>query len=338
MSRIVQSNLAASLPGARATRGWRCVVQSMGISKFAAAASLMIAAFLVPVAVHAISGGGTVSNVVPTVVTMTPDLTALNVGSDGVLSGTVRDYNGETDLSAIKLETTSGPTASSTHAIVAGDISGTTEPANFDGSGWKVWNTGGADGILSFKFDYTYGTVGTYVWTPSVKDVDAGAVFQLGSTVSVTAQAAITFATNPVVTAAGVTSTASWGSWTAAPGGVATGINYIKVVNSGVNPTQEFIADFTDASFTGVTDATKTIAINNNISFTCFEGASTAIPSDLVASPLPASSCQTSGPGGSVTATFSGTGKVIFIVYSITALPAVMMDQTYTATFTIGAV
>jgi hypothetical protein len=283
-------------------------------------------------------GGGIVTNLVPTVQSFSSSASQFNLNTAGVLSGTVKDRNKEADIKTIQVAVTGGTAAvtfSASHDIVAGDISATTEPANFDGSGWKVWNTGGADGILSYKFQYTYTTLGSYIWTPSVKDQDTGAVFQSGATATVTALAPVTYGADPVDSSAAVLAGARLGAWSAAPAATSVGsTNYLIVTNTGVTATQSFTVSFSAATFTGTTVTGETININNNIQFGYWEDTtpSTSAPSEGTFT------WKTTSASGADTFTFTGTGNVMYVTYRLVALPDPLVDQPYEASYTVGAV
>lgn len=306
------------------------------MNRMTKAAPVAVLAVLLLTASSALgSGGGTVTNKLPTVPTFTHTGAAtVNQGSLITVEGTVRDTNGEQDLVNIKVESTGAAALTSTRALVAGDLTQTTEPAF--ASGWKVWNTAANDGILNFKVQFTLNTVGSYTFTAYAQD--EGAYQASVATVVITASAKITLAADPVNAAGAAQVGARWGAWSAEPLGTAvSGVNYIKVTNTGTTANQQFTVDFTDIQWTGVTTSSFTINLDSNIKFAWAEFASGTPPSGTpVAGDINVWG-STSGTG-SVAPQFTGTGNVIYIKYQMVAFPDALKDQDYQASYTVNAV
>lgn len=286
-------------------------------------------------------GGGAVNNKLPTVEAFTNLGTAANDGSTDTLTGTVRDLNGEVDILSIQVATTATPAGIaavlSQRTITGSDVSTTTEPLSFDATGWKVWNPGAPrDGVLSFKFQYTYaaGVAGTYTWRASVKDEG---LYQTGpaTDITVTVVVRVTVAPDPVQTDGTSAAGARWGGWSADPGAVdVVGLNYLKVTNTGATPTQGFVLDFTSSAFTGVTDATESIPIDGNIRFA---GCEDTTPATTAPSECTFTYGATSATG-SASFSFTATSNIYYVSYRLVAIPSPLLDQNYQASFTVGAV
>lgn len=287
-----------------------------------------------PVAYSA--GGGVISNILPTVETFTHSLGAnVNDGDTDVFSGTVKDRNSEVDIVNIKIHTTSGPVVSVARAITAADIAQVAEPAGFT-AGWKVWNPVAVDGEMSFKYQYTYpvGQSAVYVWRFSVQDEGA---YQNGpaADITVTAEKRITIAADPVLGDGTADVGARFGAWTVDPGAANTpSNNYIMVTNTGLTNGQSFTLDYTDTNFIGVTDATKTIALDSNIQFAWWEDTTPGVTSPDEGSYVYGASSAT----GSVTPSFTVVDNIIYIKYRVVAINDPQKDQAYQAAYTVDPV
>lgn len=309
--------------------------QSLAI---ASALALMLGAGLAPL-VGAQSGGGAVTNTLPTVETFSAAASPINEGITSTLSGDVKDRNKETDLVSLKLELVSGPAAfaASERAITSTDTSQTSDPG-FGTDDWKVWNSGGAsDGVMTFGFEYTYNTAGSYTWRISVKDEGA---YQNNSAldVTVTVQEAIDVATDPVLADGTADTGATWGDWSA--GLDATNIestNFLKITNTGTDPTQPVTIDFSVSTFGGVTDAAETINIDNNIQFAIWEDTTPGTSSPQEGIDAGGFTYGSTSATGSVSDAFTGTGNIIYVKYQIGSLPPILKDQAYQQSFTVSA-
>ncbi len=126
----------------------------------------------------------------------------------------------------------------------------------------------------------------------------------------------------------------AWGGWAADPAAAnVASTNYLKITNTGDQPTRAYTVDFTPTTFAGVTDATQTIVLDTNIQFACWEDATPG-----TTTPTEAGSFYTFGAAsgtGSVTGSFSGLGNIVYCKYQIVSLPALLVDQAYTATYTV---
>lgn len=251
-------------------------------------------------------------------------------------TGTISDGDGETQLSHVRIATVAGPVVSSERAIVAADLTVTGEPA-YGGDNWKIWNPIlGGPLQLSYKFRFTFPTnqAASYQWRASVKDGAAQSYLSgPAEDVNVTVFLAVTVAANPVLGDGTPNTGARWGAWTANPS--ATNVeatNYIKLTNTGLNAGQAWIIDFSSTAFTGVTDATKTINLDNNIQFASWQDTTPATTS-------PDEGTYTFGATsatGSVTASFTGTGNIFYVKYRVVTIPAIVVDQAYESAYTVS--
>ncbi|MES2155605.1 MAG: hypothetical protein V4510_10760 [bacterium] len=300
------------------------------VSKISLAAAL-VALLVLPV-VDGLSGGGNVNNKDPTVETFTTTAASFNNPTTAVFTGTIKDRNKEGDLITLKVATVSGPaTIAQTYTIQSADRSATTEPGSFSGlPGFKVWNdsSGGfttSDGVLQFKFQYSFSVSGTYVIRASAQDEGASFFSAPAADLTVTIVDKITVAADPVDAAGVAQTSAAWGAWSADPGAAnVASANYVKVTNSGITAAQQFTIDL-PAAFSGGGDS---ISVDNNVQFACTEGTSAQAPSAL------AFTFGTTSATGSVSPTFTATGKVIYCTYKLLALPDPLTDATYSGSFT----
>lgn len=285
------------------------------------------------------TGAGTVQNDAATVTAFASanGATQARETSD-VFTGTVRDRNGEATLGLVAVEFTTAPAAVTTtrfvRALVAADLVPATEPGSFDGNGWKVWNPGGTDGRLTFKFQYTWQASGTYVVRAYVQDSADVDYSGPAADLTITVTDGFTVAAFPVFANGTDDAGANWGAWTALPGQRnVTSVNFLKVTNSGNNASQSFVVDFTPGNFTGA-DGTTKFPLNNNIRFACKEGSATDAPEDLGfdTDDLPADGADF----GSTEFTFSALGKVAFCMYNIDLVSDPLLDQTYSAAYTVS--
>lgn len=280
------------------------------------------------------TGGGSVSNRLPTVVSFTTTDGNHNANQQYEFSGQVDDRNREGDLVEISVSFTSSPEGAaslpSARTLVAGDLSQTTEPS-YGEDNWKVWNTNANDGVLDFKFRYTYNTVGSYTFRISVRD-EGAAQFDATKDITRTVVAKITFVANPFSAAGAELSGANWGGWSADPGATnVSGTNYFKVTNTGATATQSFTLSFDSASFTGANG--ETIPIHANIQFASFEDTTPAesAPNEGTYT------CGDVDADGTTTLSFTSTANIIYVTYCLASIPAPLKDQAYTATFTVTA-
>lgn len=283
-------------------------------------------------------GGGNVTNALPTTVSFGNALgAATTVFASDTFSGTVDDDNGEVDLTQISLATTSGPAVTATRTIAAADLAQATKPASAT-SGWKVWNPTSGDGLLSFRVEVAYpATPGVYVFRASVKDEG---VYQNGPATDVQVELflRIVVAGDPVAADGTPQEGANWGAWTTDPGATnVAATNYLKVTNSGILATQAFVVDFTPDAFAGVTDATSTIGIDNNLRFAWWEDTTPGTTSPAEGADAWSTWLDPTATG-STTATFTGRGNIIYVSYRIEAIPDPVPDQNYSASYTVDPV
>jgi hypothetical protein len=291
----------------------------------------LVGTLAVPVVLAVNSGGGTVSNSAPTVDSFTSAAgAAQSKDTSDILSGTVRDKNGEARIAQVSIQFVSGPLGASTlnHNVDAADRAATTEGAAVvDVNGITVWNPGGtADGVLAFSFQYTWTDNGVYVIRAHVDDQTN--LNQAGSPdLTITITDGFTLSDDPVNAAGAAQVAASWGSWAAIPGATSVAsLNYLEIHNSGNNPSQAFTLDFTPAIWTGTDGAT--FAIDENIVFACAESATAVAPSTLTFTP------EASSLSGSIDHTFGGLDRYAYCTYTIEAIPDPLLDQAYNAAFT----
>lgn len=294
-----------------------------------------MAAMVVPTVVAVNSGGGTVSNSAPTVDSFSNAAGATqSKDTSDVFSGSVHDKNGEARIAQISVTFTSAPGGVSPtlfdHNVVSGDRAATTEPTSFGSDGFKVWNTGGADGVLAFKFQYTWTVNGAYVVRALVDDQSNLNQFNAGTDISITISDGFTLSAHPVTAAGADAGAVSWGTWTATPGASAVdSLNYLEIRNSGNNPTQAVTLDFTPSVWTGA-DSTTTFNLDSNTKFACAESPSTsAVAPNTLSYTLGSSSSS-----GSTTVHFSAMGRYLYCTYEVVAIPDPLLDQDYNAAFT----
>ena len=285
-----------------------------------------------PLAVAVNSGGGTVGNSAPTVESFSSAAgSAQSKDTSDIFTGSVKDKNGEGRIAQISVQFTSAPGGVSPtlfdHTVTSGDRAATSEPGSFS-SGFKVWNTGGADGVLAFKFQYTWTVNGAYVVRALVDDqsfLDQHTAADLSITIS----DGFTLSADPVLADGSAATGASWGSWTAIPGASAVdSVNYLEIRNSGNNPSQQFTLDFTPSVWTGA-DSTTTFALDSNTKFACAESPVQAAPNTLTFPALGSASAT-----GSHTRSFGALGNYMYCTYEVVSIPDPLLDQAYNAAFT----
>lgn len=281
-------------------------------------------------------GGGQVSNKLPTVESFSNSASTVNEGTRDVLAGQVRDRNGESDLVALRVTTTSGPSVTATRLVTATDLAATLEPGTFDANGWKVWNTLPRDGRLDFKYEFPYpvAAAATYVWEAQVAD-QTGA-YQTGPAARLTVAVVIRLTVSPPVSLSGALDiNPRWGGWTADPGQtLLESTNFLKVTNTGATANQAFVMDFVDTHLRGVINPDESILIDGNLQVAWWEDLTpaTTAPSEGVFVFGPTS------PTGSATLSFTATGSVIYLKYRLVAIPDPLLDQDYQSNYTVTAV
>lgn len=294
----------------------------------------MLFAFVLPLA-GAAPGGGSVSNRLPTVLTFSTTAGDHNSNQQYEFSGTVDDRNREADITELSVSFTSSPGGAAslpgTRTVVAGDLTTESEPS-YGSDNWKVWNEAANNGVLHFKFRYTYSVAGLHTFRISVKD-EGAAQFDATKDVSKTVLSKLGFVNNPFGADGSELSGANWGAWTAEPGATnVEGQNFFKVQNTGATDAQQFTIQFDSASFTGANG--ETISINGNIQFAFFQDTT---PSTTAPSEGGTYTCGSSDADGAETFTFSARSNIIYVKYCLASIPAPLKDQAYTATFTITA-
>lgn len=290
-----------------------------------------------------LDAGGSVSNVAPQVSATSCSATSLdNSGKHSqFFAGNISDANGESDMAAGLVEIViSGPVSETlSYTIKTAETSRGSEPSAWGGQGWKVWSGEQAqdgDGILEYKARYQVRTglpAGTYTvtprFTPSGGETVVGAVCRFG----VSTHTEIDVASEPVGED-GNPLGQNWGMWNATPGQRnVNSTNYIRLRNIGQDPTQEVIVDFSDASLVGRDDARHSIPLNGNIQFAVCEVESVAIPPSACTFDWGATSTTSS-----LTASFTGLDKVIYVSYRVLEVPAVLRAQGYGAAYTVDLV
>lgn len=282
------------------------------------------------------SSGGAVTNSPPSFQSFTGSLTSADNSGTQVetFTGAVFDPNGEKDMrqADLKVALTGAATGSFTHTVTTAESTAATEPASFGGDGWKVWSATTNDGVLNFKFRYAFpiGTApGTDTFTVSITPSGGSAVTGPADSTTVDTFSEIQIPTTPVNADGSAAASNNWGLWTAAPNAAnVEGTNFVKLTNSGQKADASVVLDFTETAFAGP-DTNFTIPLNGNIQFAWVElAAGTTAPSGGTYTYLAASA------DGSVTVTFSGLNKVIFVKYRLAQLPAVLAEQSYGASYT----
>lgn len=279
-------------------------------------------------------GGGTVADVAPSVERLASGATEVNLGDSSLFEGTVRDKNKQADLVELRMTIVSGPTSLTvTHAITAAEKALTAEPTDFGADGFKVWSHQGNNGKMDFKFRYTYGAVGVYDWRVLVRDEGT---FQSDPDLDVRVDVLSVLAVHaqPVNAAGAPQVGVAWGAWNAEPGASnVSSLNYIKVVNTGLDDDQRMLLDFTPTAFAGVASLADSIAIDGNIQFAWWEDATPSSTAPL--EPGATYTFGTTSSDGSMAARFTGSGNVIYVQYRIVAVPDVIADQAYQAAYTV---
>lgn len=281
-------------------------------------------------------GGGDVGNVLPSFQAFSGSLaTADNSGTSvEVFAGRVFDANTEADLKEVKVRLSGVVSGEFTHKVTADDRAAASEPASFGSDGFKAWTEAPDDGVLHFKFRFTYplGTsLGTATAIPVVFDESGGDGVQgPADTTTVTSFSQITVASVPVNLDGTLSASATWGLWTASPGDASVEArNFLKLTNTGQRGDATVVIDFSAAAFSGP-DSRTSIPIAGNVEFAWWEDASpgSTAPSEGAFSFLPANA------DGSVALAFGGLGRVIYVKYRVKQLPSVLVSQSYGASFT----
>lgn len=282
------------------------------------------------------TSGGSVGNAAPAFRTFSGSLAnADNSGTSlEIFTGTVFDANGEKDLrqATLRVAVTGPATYVSNHTVTMPESTALDEPASFGADGWKVWSATANDGVLNFKFRFTFPigtTPGTYAIRPTVVPAGGSAVDGTADSTVVAVFSEISLSATPVLPSGAASASNSWGLWTATPGAAnVESTNFVKLVNTGQKATASVVLDFTEAGFTGP-DANFTIPINGNVQFAWAE-----LPPDTTAPSAGTYGWLAPSADGSVTVTFTGLNKVIFVKYRIAALPEVLAAQSYGASYT----
>lgn len=282
------------------------------------------------------TSGGQVTNSPPAFQSFTGSLgSADNSGTiSETFTGAVLDSNGERDmrLGILSVALTGAATGTFTHTISAAESGAPSEPASFGADGWKVWSSTPNDGVLNFKFRYTFpigAAPGTDTFTVSITPSGGTAIGGPSDATTVGTFSEIQIPTTPVNADGSPAAVNNWGLWSAAPG--ATNVessNFVKLTNTGQKLDASVVLDFTEAVFAGA-DENFSIPLNGNVQFAWTELAAGATsPSGGTYTYLAVSA------DGSATVTFSGLNKVIFVKYRLVQLPAVLAEQSYGASYT----
>ena len=259
-----------------------------------------------------------------------------NSGSTTIsFNGTANDGNGEQDIAFITIAS-AGPAGNlgANHTVTSAERNATTEPASFGSDGFKVWNAVAKDGALSFRYAKVlsaFTPAGVTGW--SATESNAAGVTSTATAVSsftITSFSSISVNGAPVDATGANQTGLNWGQWSASPGDTnVSSTNYLKLTNNGDVANAAVVIDYTESVFTGTTDNSYTVSIDNNVQFAFC---------DVLAGAAPSSCTFTFGatsPGGSTTVTFAGKGHVIYVAYRIAAMPAIVAAQSYGATFTV---
>ena len=298
-------------------------------------AALLLAPLFAPVG--AAQGGGAVTDSPPSFPVWSANRTVVEVNGGAIaFYAEVQEPNGEADIALVGLDISGATVGTPTHTVTAIERNRTAEPASFGADGFKVWTGSSAiDGRLYVRYQWTVGPstapgvhafrVGTYSST-GVTTLSAAYV-----NVTVTASSTIAVASTPVLANGTAATGASWGGWEAAPGerNVSAG-NYLKITNLGTLTRPRVVLDFTGAAFTGP-DGRTSVPIGGNVEFAWWEDTTpgSTAPSQGTYAYLPANT------EGSVTLGFTGVGNIIYVTYRLSEMPSVLLQQAYTASFTV---
>jgi hypothetical protein len=282
-----------------------------------------------------VASGGSVVDVPGYFASFSSNATQADTGGASVvtLTGSVQDNNSETDVAWIRGWVNGSSPLSVNHTVTATELLAMTEPAAFGADGFKVWTgTSSVDGLLLFRWRFTVAST----WAPGVYTLQAAegkaGLSSWSAALPLTVQKAsqVTVAASPV-NWTGVTQAGSWGAWNASPGATfVNATNYLKLTNVGPLLRPKVVVDFKELSFAGTTDAAYTVAIANNVDFAWWEDTTPASTA-----PSQGTYEWTASADGSVTLQFNGVGDVAYVTYRVKALPAVLRDQPYAATFTV---
>lgn len=284
---------------------------------------------------RASSGGGSVLDAPGYFSAIAADATQADNGGGSavVLSGTIQDNNSESDVAWIRGLLDGTSPISANHSVTAAERLAASEPAAFGADGFKVWTgASGIDGALMFKWRVAIPTTtmaGSYgLWAsegnPGATAWSARLPLVIGKTANVAIAAA------PVSWNGAEQSGAAWGAWTAAPGATSVdATNWLKLTNLGPLSRPKVVVDFNELAFVGAADAAYTVPIANNVAFAWWDDAT---PS--ASAPSEGSYGYATSPDGSVTAQFENVGDIIYVGYRVLALPRVLSNQSYVATYT----
>ncbi|MHB8632573.1 MAG: hypothetical protein ACYDBQ_01210 [Thermoplasmatota archaeon] len=301
------------------------------------------------------AGGGTVSNVPPTIQSFTGDVTTAQNTAPVTEHYTVvaKDPNGEGDFAGAKITSTYasfGTGASVAEWTFAQGSSGC--PTSAPPSGWGCTDSTPNDGVLSFQYTYTWPSgipTGTYTQTGTAED---GSGYVTGLTKTTTfSTPGVVFNPN-VYKWNGTLDTLNWGAWTATPGAsnVASN-NFLKAENQGTNPATISIK-YTCADFSGpgggkipIASATTgtagpgctaTNAANpNNVKYCWYQSSLTQVPEtgDAGHTYSNFATCQSPvSPSATISINVPPSSRV-WVDYIILQMPAILPEGTYSATY-----
>lgn len=272
---------------------------------------LLVLALIVPVAAD--TGGGTVSNVDPVEDSFSGDQGSqdnLNAVTE-TFSFQVHDNNGEADLAGVKISSDDATFGTQECLDVTVGTSCTD---------WTFTDSTPNDGILTGTFTYEWPagqTAGTFTQTFSVKDEGSYVTGSTDQTIF-TSAAQVTVEAG-TYTGAGASDGGNWGGWTANPGATnVASTNFLKATNSGTAAGQVTVS-FSATDFTGP----SSIAIDGNLKFCTGTGAT----------PDAGMTCDPVDADGSDQFSVPASGT-LWIGYEIAAMPSVLPDGSYTATYT----
>ncbi len=281
-------------------------------------------------------GGGKVSNSAPVILQVTSDDSAVNKGDSSILNCKVRDRNNVADLQyiAFELRNATGDLIFTTNhnlsASGAEDQQGP-QPGTWT-NGWRAWYPGGGDGVLQCRYQYNYADAGQFTWRFIAAD-EEGAVWDATYDVTVEVLEAIQTHADPISDSGNAQEGAPWGGWVVEANATnVEGDNWIRVDNTGVDPQQSFVIDFSDAVFTGVQDAAESVGVDGNLEFTFVELPTTET-FDLSGVNK---TWADANADGAATFAFTDTGNTMFVKYRLKQLPEVLKDQDYSVGFTIA--
>lgn len=135
------------------------------------------------------------------------------------------------------------------------------------------------------------------------------------------------------VDSAGVAQTGQrWGGWNGMPGAsVVPATNYLKVTCRGP-PSATYTVDFTPTAFAGLTAPADLVPINNNVQFAAWVDTTPTTSSPSEGTYVFGASSATGATSGTC-----GNGNVLYVTYRLAAIPDLLLDQPFSASYTVSS-